>query len=54
MIYMYTCFVLTAINLICSCFVHVQQHAPAQIAGAGHPCSDMSLFIIYIILSKRK
>ena len=41
MIYMYTYFVLTSIN---SCFVHVQQHAPPRIAGAGHPCSDRSLF----------
>ena len=40
MIYMYTYFVLTSIN---SCFVHVQQHAPHWIAGAGHPCSDRSL-----------
>ena len=38
MIYMYTYFVLTSINLICSCFIHVQQHAQTQIAGAGHPC----------------
>ena len=37
----YTYFVLTSIN---SCFVHVQQHTPPQIAGAGHPCSDRSLF----------
>ena len=42
---------LTSINLICSCFVHVQQHAPPRIAGAGHPCDapitacyDRSLF----------
>ena len=39
MIYMYTYFVLTYIN---SCFVH----APPRIAGAGHPCSDRSLFIL--------
>ena len=41
MIYMYIYSVLTSIN---SCFVHVQQHAPPWIAGAGHPCSDRSLF----------
>ena len=58
MIYMYryTYFVLTSINLICSCFVHVQQHAPPWIAGAGHPCYDRSLFCIYfswvMIISK--
>ena len=40
MIYMYTYFVLTSIN---SCFIHMQQHAPPWIAGAGHPCSDRSL-----------
>ena len=45
-IIMYIYFVLTSINLICSCFVHVQQHAPARIAGAGYPCSDRSLFEI--------
>ena len=39
MIYMYTNFVLTSINLICSCFVHVQHH---RIAGAGHPCCNRS------------
>ena len=42
--YMYTYFVLTSINLICSCFIHVQQHAPPWIAGTGHPCYDRSLF----------
>ena len=42
---MYTYFVLTSMNLICSCFVHVQQHAPPHIAGAGHPCHDRSLFL---------
>ena len=41
----YTYFVLTAIN---SCFVHMQQHAPPRIAGAGHPCSDRSLFLLYL------
>ena len=47
MIYMYTFFVLTSIN---SCFVHEQQHAPPRIAGAGHPCSDRSLFM-YLVSS---
>ena len=30
--------------LVYLCFVHVQKHAPPRIAGAGHPCSDRSLF----------
>ena len=36
-----------------SCFVHVQQHAPPQIAGAGHPCSFVSFlqFSIHSCLS---
>ena len=42
----YTYFVLTSINLICSCFVHLQQHATPQIVGAGHTCYDRSLFKI--------
>ena len=41
-IHVHTYFVLTSIN---SCFIHVQQHVPPQIAGAGHPCSDRSLFL---------
>ena len=45
MIYIYTYFVLTSINLICSCFVHMQQFASPRIAGAGHPCYDTSLFL---------
>ena len=45
MMYMYTYFVLSSQNWICSCFVHVQQHAPPRIAVAGHPCYDRSLFI---------
>ena len=48
MIYIYTYFVLTSINLMLSCFVHVQQHVPPQIAGAGHPCYDRSLFHMFI------
>ena len=44
MIYMYTYFVLTSINLIRSCCIHVQQHAPPQIAGMGHPCYNRNLF----------
>ena len=44
MIYMYIYFVLTSINLICSCFVHVQQHAPHQIVGMGHPCHDKKMY----------
>ena len=43
MIFMYTYFVLTSINLICSCFVHIQQHGPPQIVGAEHPCCDRNL-----------
>ena len=46
MIYMYAYFVLTSINLICYCFIHVQQHAPPRIAGSGHPCYDRSLLIL--------
>ena len=40
-IYMYTYFVLTSINLICSCFV--SHAATRQIAGVGHPCYDRCL-----------
>ena len=49
MIYMYTYFVFTSINVICSCFIHVQQHVPPRIAGAGHPCYDRDLFSIVVI-----
>ena len=45
-------FCLTSINLICSCFIHVQQHAPPQIAGAGHPCFDRSLLWLNLTFPK--
>ena len=32
-------------------FVYVQQYVPPQIAGAGHACSDRSLFYVDVYLS---
>ena len=55
-IYMYTYFVLTSINLICSCFVHAQQHAPPSIAMRDIPVTTGACLINYIknyILSVR-
>ena len=50
LIYMYTYFVLTSIHLICSCFIHVQQHTPTRIVGGGHPCYNRSLFIVMMYM----
>ena len=51
MIYLYTDIVLTSINLIYSCFVHVQQHAHLELRARDIPITTGACLFITLKLS---